>query len=96
MGGLRGRIVAYQFGAHHVAFRDESTMDRSYLSGVSITHGKPRKHIWSFASEMFDNSRCPCLITKGHIETLLPLPLSEKITSVSQGVQKVALFTPLL
>ena len=57
-----GRIKAYQYGRAQ-AFRN-SSIDNAYLSGVSITHGYPRKHIWSFAagkSELdHDDDVCPC------------------------------------
>ena len=44
------------------AFKDGTgqTIDGHYLDGVSITHGMPRNHIWSFAAEWRDNSYCPC------------------------------------
>ena len=57
-----GRIKTYQYG-YTVAFRN-SSIDTAYLSGVSITHGYPREHIWSFAagkSELdHDPYVCPC------------------------------------
>ena len=57
-----GRIKAYQYG-YTVAFRN-SSIDTAYLSGVSITHGYPREHIWSFAAgkSELDHDRyvCPC------------------------------------
>ena len=42
------------------------TIERSYVSGLSITYGHPRQHIWTFASgrgEMYDNKyNCPCSV----------------------------------
>jgi len=41
-------------------------IDSAYLDGVSITHGSPRQHIWSFAAGSAEitvldsNSLCPC------------------------------------
>ena len=43
--------------------RDETeTIDGVYAAGLSITHGSPCQHIWTFAtgySEM-NNNACPC------------------------------------
>ena len=46
-----GRIMAYQYGSAW-AFRGAiggQSLDGSYVDGISITHGLPRQHIWSFA-----------------------------------------------
>ena len=64
-----GRIKAYQHGltdgfeAYHDG--DVTTIDGAYVVGVSLTHGNPRKHIWTFAagySEKHPTRRdvCPC------------------------------------
>ena len=57
-----GRVVAYQFGSPDT-FSSGRDIESNYLDGVSITHGMPRSHIWSFASELRDNYRCPCSTT---------------------------------
>ena len=64
-----GRIIGYQYGATD-AFRayhrgEVTTIDGAYVEGVSLTHGSPRQHIWTFASGHNErNSRvdfiCPC------------------------------------
>ena len=44
------------------------TIDEAYSDGISITHGTPRTHIWTFASPQVSgtclntrgNERCPC------------------------------------
>ena len=64
-----GRIKAYQYG-HVDAFqayynRRVTTIDGAYVAGVSVTHGNPRKHIWTFAAgatEIGYNiyEACPC------------------------------------
>ena len=43
-----GRVNAIQFASPD-AFHS-ATINEVYLDGVSITHGTPRKHIWSFVS----------------------------------------------
>ena len=62
-----GKIIGYQnFGP--VAFASSNRgIEREYVSGVSLTHGRnPRKHIWTFAgssdeSTINANHKCPCL-----------------------------------
>ena len=51
-------------------FSDRSptvTIDQSYVDGVSITHGSPRQHVWTFAAAFGDRSInvCPCTTTSG-------------------------------
>ena len=64
-----GRIRAYQYGSTD-AFesyddRQATTIDEAYVSGVSLTHGSPRQHIWTFAAgitEVYHTRKdaCPC------------------------------------
>ena len=66
-----GRITAYQVGTTN-AFRGASdpstTIDSTYVDGVSLTHGtRPRQHIWTFAAGLdrtgdfpVQDSYCPC------------------------------------
>ena len=66
-----GRARAYRLGWHN-AFSSyvshKYTIDDPYLDGLSLTHGSPRSHIWSFASGLFSGAvgdafpehRCPC------------------------------------
>ena len=64
-----GRIRAYQWGAtvgffsYHKRFA--TTIDGPYVCGVSVTHGTPRHHIWTFAAGGSEANRkktwvCPC------------------------------------
>ena len=66
-----GRIIAYQIGtpaAFHEHFSQGTGIESFYLEGISITHGSPRQHVWSFAAtpgESYstssgDPSLCPC------------------------------------
>ena len=56
-----GKVIGYQ-----VASPDGivgSDINEHYIDGISLTHGSPRKHIWSFISGQFENynqSLCPC------------------------------------
>ena len=67
-----GKIIAYQyispdaFGDHNRATRYDN-IDDNYVDGISLTHGSPRKHIWTFAAALDEvgttpywNSYCPC------------------------------------
>ena len=68
-GGLQysqvcGQIVSYQYG-HPDGFNTRS-IDTTYVDGVSLTHGSPREHIWSFAAardEGYILTECPCTST---------------------------------
>ena len=64
-----GPIRAYQFSgtdgfeAYHD--RNVTTINGAYVAGVSLTHGSPRQHIWTFAAGFFEDRPtrddvCPC------------------------------------
>ena len=64
-----GRIKAYQFGApaafnsYHRGY--STTIDGASVDGVSVTHGSPRQHIWTFAAGLSEGNptsthSCPC------------------------------------
>ena len=59
-----GRVIGYQFG-NAFAFSYAMTIITFYLNGVSITHGNPKQHIWSFAAARDEVTTttthiCPC------------------------------------
>ena len=59
-----GKLRGYQFREPEV-FNSGYSIDQSYLHGVSITHGSPRTHLWSYVtsfSEQYSSTslRCPC------------------------------------
>ena len=63
-----GRIKGYQ-NRRTGAFQDyhnghATTIDEPYVSGVSLTHGSPRQHIWTFAASATSShtniEACPC------------------------------------
>ena len=58
-----GRALGYQYD-HIDAFANSVTIDSHYVEGLSVTHGTPRNHIWTFAAgNSKDNSHggnCPC------------------------------------
>ena len=60
-----GRIIGYQSGSPDAfALRNSPSINSNYVDGISLTHGNPRQHIWTFAAgndEDFDVLACPCL-----------------------------------
>ena len=78
-----GRVHGYQFGspdayAVHAGNTDIQTrIDAAYIDGVSITHGTPRKHIWSLLGGQREIANtesklyiCPC--ASGNTQPKLP------------------------
>ena len=61
-----GRIIGYQRGPSS-AFRGSSlSINTYYVEGVSVTHGSPRKHIWTFTAGLheqasYNSETCPCV-----------------------------------
>ena len=65
-----GRVIGYQYGnpgAFNLHRRPQTNSpDDNYVDGVSVTHGLPRSHIWTYAAGVsgaisFDHSgNCPC------------------------------------
>jgi subtilisin family serine protease len=63
-----GRVIGYQYSSPNAFFAHQFdttiTIDDYYVDGISLTHGDPREHIWSFAATLDENNRdrhiCPC------------------------------------
>jgi hypothetical protein len=58
-----GKVIGYQVGSTDAGYYDNDNIESWYVDGVSITHGSPRKHIWTFVAGLTDgttNNRCPC------------------------------------
>ena len=67
-----GRASGYQKGtpdAFYHGFRDSQTINGYYVDGLSITHGSPRQHIWTYAIGVTDSDdrpgNCPCASNAG-------------------------------
>ena len=69
-----GRARGYQFGStssffnYHTA--GQTTLDSSYVSGLSVTYGSSRNHIWTFVSAFskgvsYTHANCPCALYPG-------------------------------
>ena len=57
-----GRATGYRIGSPD-QFRSRGTItsaDQNYVDGVSVTHGRPRNHIWTFTAGHNDRFDCPC------------------------------------
>ena len=68
-----GIQYGYQFGAPD-AFNTPRcpgfcTIDKPYVDGVSVTHGSPRMHIWTYAAGLFEQSAIYTLV-KGALSCL--------------------------
>ena len=56
-----GKVIGYQY--YSPDGTNNNNINGYYIDGISLTHGSPRKHIWSFMSGQFENhhsSICPC------------------------------------
>ena len=67
-----GKVFGHQLG-HTSALNDgATTIDGPYVDGISLTHGSPRKHIWTFMSSFsaiqakYAKLNCPC--SKGSVQ----------------------------
>ena len=71
-----GKIKAYQFGSTDAFDYNPDDIDSNYVDGVSLTHGSPRKHIWTFAAARDETSNrysnCPCTNINTANSTTLP------------------------
>ena len=69
-----GRVLAYQRGTtdafHNIQQYGQSSLDGYYGDGLSVTHGDPRSHIWTFAAGISKDGNypfynCPCALHAG-------------------------------
>ena len=61
-----GKVIGYQVGWPDGSRRSDSNIKNNintyYVDGVSLTHGNPKKHIWSLicGTDGDDSTNCPC------------------------------------
>ena len=64
-----GRAHGYQYYAtptfHDYHYASQTTLNSAYVSGLSVTYGSPRNHIWTFAAgyskdKGYTCCNCPC------------------------------------
>lgn len=76
-----GMAKGYQWGLTD-AFRgsSQSGINGAYVDGISITHGSPRKHIWTMAAAQHEvtipnpTSLCSCTNSRNRMNSLLTTP----------------------
>ena len=59
-----GRIIGYQIGSPSGFQYQGVGINDYYVSGISLTHGQPRQHIYTFANaqgEGYTSEVCPCI-----------------------------------
>ena len=67
-----GRVRGYQYKTTNAFYRRSTfvSIDTAYVDGVSLTHGRPREHIWIFAAGFHEYvgvpeayiAQCPCQV----------------------------------
>ena len=65
-----GRARGYQKGSPDAFLFNTRSIDDTYVYGLSITHGNPRQHIWTYAAGLSDDENypswnCPCAVIPG-------------------------------
>ena len=62
-----GRIIGYQIGSPDTFAHTRRSINSYYMDGISVTHGSPRQHIWSFVAGGDEDTSdhpaasCPCV-----------------------------------
>ena len=64
-----GKVIAYQVGTPNAFFQCTNIpISVAYVDGVSLTHGDPRQHVWTFAAALAERvsggsgaSSCNCM-----------------------------------
>ena len=98
---VSGRVIAYQDRTpdglcSYIGYHTDQvihTLEEAYIDGVSITHGSPREHIWSFIASHSETDTdchgCPCFT---RFNSTLVQFISDKFfcdTGVETGVKMI-------
>ena len=72
-----GRVVGYQYASSDAVDQTHGTghndINSHYVDGISLTHGSPRQHIWTFMagnSEGYQRSDVNCPCSQGSTQTV--------------------------
>lgn len=72
-----GRVKGYQYCTTDAFSHLAAPLESFYLDGVSITHGNPKQHVWSFAAGFHEGdtsqSGCPCISNPNEANPLVPV-----------------------
>jgi len=65
-----GKASAYQRGSMDGFYSISNNLDGVYFDGLSVTHGSPRQHIWTYVVGISDSGNypsynCPCAAVSG-------------------------------
>ena len=68
-----GKVIGYQYFSTD-GFRTSSSTLQNYMDGVSVTHGHPRQHVWTFTSahDEVTNTACPCIHPSNSFVSVIP------------------------
>ena len=73
-----GKVIGYQQKTPDAFYsRGQTSIDSYYVDGISLTHGHPREHIWTFAAALHEfnshwESVCPCINTNNTQNVTIP------------------------
>ena len=69
-----GRVIGYHYGQPEAFF--STSIESNYVDGISVTHGDPKQHIWTFAAARGEryvgSSNCPCTNRKNYYAINIP------------------------
>ena len=100
-----GKISAYQvrstgaFG--HWALGQPATIDTPYVDGVSLTHGNPRQHLWTFSAAQDETtvnprSACPCTNINTTSQAFRPRPACSQMNVLMHLACSSKRYLPLI
>ena len=75
-----GRVTGYQYFSTDAFASPNVGINSSYVDGVSLTHGSPRRHIWTLAAGLHEN-----ILTRGGIYTCPCSPGSVQVPPAFVG-----------
>ena len=96
-----GNIKGYQFGNPNAFHGDASkTIDDTYVDGISITQGSPRRHMWTYTAYESEGTsvKCPCATSHGRVDHPPPSFVGDDYyceTGFVSGASRVAWEDPL-
>ena len=96
-----GIVQGYQFYSPDGFYdRSSHTINSTYVDGISITQGSPRRHVWTYAAYWHEGyfTKCPCATSDGRVSYPPPSFVGDDYyceTGFVSGAQRVAWEDPL-